>query len=359
MIGRARRLAACFGLAALALTACGKKAPPVAPEQRAPQPVADLTGSVHEETIVLSWTPPLRRSDNTRIRDFTTMRIFRVDDAGTGEPKAAMLTDGTIAGYAEIASISGGEPEPVAVRRGARLEYTDRKNLVFGRRYTYVLLASDSLGRIGHPSRRVSVRYEPGPDAPGNFAVEARERAVRLTWSAPTRLTDGKEITEPLTYQVLRAPSSDAELAPVSAPVSETSLTDSGLENDRAYYYAVQAVRIFSGTTIFGRPTARLVATPRDVTPPSAPGNLVAIASEGVVRLSWSPSPESDVATYIVYRAPVGGDFERIGSVDTPGTTYADRTVTRGTYRYVVTAQDNAARPNESARSNEVRVTLP
>jgi len=100
MIGHGRRLAACFGLAALALTACGKKTSPIAPEDRAPQPIADLTATVHEDTIVLSWTPPLRRVDNTRIRDFTTMRIFRVDDGGVGEPKSAMLADGKIAGLA-------------------------------------------------------------------------------------------------------------------------------------------------------------------------------------------------------------------------------------------------------------------
>ena len=54
MIGRGRRLAACLGLAALTFTACGKKSPPVAPEQRAPQAVADLTGNVDESAIVLS-----------------------------------------------------------------------------------------------------------------------------------------------------------------------------------------------------------------------------------------------------------------------------------------------------------------
>ena len=95
------------------------------------------------------------------------------------------------------------------------------------------------------------------------------------------------------------------------------------------------------------------------MTPPSPPANLVAIASAGVVRLSWSPSPETDVAGYIVYRAPAAGGFERIGSTSAPSTTYVDRAVTRGTYRYAITAHDNAARPNESRRSNEVRVTLP
>jgi hypothetical protein len=65
------------------------------------------------------------------------------------------------------------------------------------------------------------------------------------------------------------------------------------------------------------------------------------------------------VAGYIVYRAPEGGAFERIGSTTTPSTTFVDRAVTRGSYRYAVTAQDRAAQPNESPRSNEVRVSLP
>ena len=168
MIGRGRRLAACLGLAALALAACGKKAPPVAPEHRAPQPVADLAGAVHEETIVLAWTPPSRRADNTRIRDFTLMRIFRVEDGGTGDPKSAMLADGRIAGYEEIAAIRGAEPEP-AVRRGPQLEFTDRKGLAYGRRYTYVMVTGDSAGthraaispRLGELRRRPRGAWKP------------------------------------------------------------------------------------------------------------------------------------------------------------------------------------------------------
>ena len=359
MIGRGRRLAACLGLAALALTACGKKAPPVAPEQRAPQPVADLTAAVDEATIMVSWTPPNRRADNTRLRDFTSMRIFRADDSGAGEPKSAMLVDGRIAGYEEIAAIRGAEPEP-AIKRGQRLVFADRKGLAYGRRYTYVVLTGDVQGRIGTPSRRVSVTYAAAPAEPDKLVAEPRERAVRLNWDAPARLLDGSEVTEALRYEVLRAPSADAELAPVTpASVSERTLTDSNLENDRIYYYAVRAVRVVAGTTVYGRPSQRVAATPRDVTPPSPPANLVGIASEGAVRLSWSPSPETDVAGYIVYRAPDAGAFERIGSTSAPSTTFVDRAVTRGTYRYTVTAQDNAARPNESRRSNEVRVTLP
>jgi len=358
MTGPGRRLAACLGLAALTLTACGKKSPPVAPEQRAPQPVADLTGDVDESAIVLAWTPPTRRVDNTRQRDVTVMRIFRVEDSGAGEPKSAMLTDGRIAGYEEIAAIRSAEPEP-AVRRGPRLAFADRKGLTYGRRYTYVVVTGDRQGRIGPPSRRVSVRYAAAPAEPQNVVVEPGERAVRLRWSPATRLLDGSAVTDVLKYEVLRASSADADPAPVSPPVSDTAWTDSDLENDRDYYYAVRAVRRVADTTLYGRPSPRVAATPRDVTPPSPPANLVGVASEGVVRLSWSPSPETDVASYIVYRAPERGGFERIGATSAPSTTYVDRTVTRGTYRYAVTAQDRAARPNESERSNEARVSLP
>jgi len=359
MTGRGRRLAACLALAALAIAACGKKAPPVAPEQRAPQPVADLAGAVEEAAIALSWTPPTRRSDNTRLRDFTLMRVFRAEDSGSGDARAAMLVDGRIAGYEEIAAIRGSEPEP-AIRRGPRLVLKDGKGLAYGRRYTYVIVAGDVQGRLGRPSPRVSVTYAPAPAAPENVAAEPRENAVHITWTAPARMLDGTTVTEPLRYEVLRAPSADGELSPVTpTTVSERELTDSKLENDRAYYYAVRAVRTVSGTTVYGASSARVSATPRDVTPPSPPSNLVGIGSEGAVRLSWEPSPEADVATYIVYRATEAGGFERIGSTTAPSTTYVDRAVTRGTYRYVVTAQDRAARPNESRRSNEIRVTLP
>jgi penicillin-binding protein len=102
-----------------------------------------------------------------------------------------------------------------------------------------------------------------------------------------------------------------------------------------------------------------VAVTPRDVTPPSPPANLVAVPSGATVRLTWSASPERDVVQYIVYRAAAGGAFERVGSTRAPTATFVDRDVPRGTYRYVVTAEDAGARPNESGRSNEVAVTVP
>ena len=77
------------------------------------------------------------------------------------------------------------------------------------------------------------------------------------------------------------------------------------------------------------------------------------------MRLAWKASPDEDVAGYVVYRAAERGDFVRVGSTRAPTTVFVDRDVPRGRHRYVVSAEDAAARPNESAHSIEVRVTVP
>jgi len=45
--------------------------------------------------------------------------------------------------------------------------------------------------------------------------------------------------------------------------------------------------------------------------------------------------------------------------VRAPATTFTDRDLASGIYRYAVTAQDSSVRANESVRSNETTVTVP
>jgi hypothetical protein len=353
------RLAAGVLLAAVGLAACGRRGPPVAPEARVPQTVGDLVAVVRESAIELTWTNPARRVDRTRVRDLTLARVFRVDDAGGVEPKAAMLVDGAIAGYTEIATVRLDAPAPALVA-GDRVTVTDGRGLAHGRRYTYVVVTADSLGRTSPPSRRASVTYIAAPDPPTGVTARPGEREARLAWQPPARLVDGSPATGPLTYEVLRAAAAEAALTPVAtAAPGQLTLTDRALENERTYHYAIRAVRAEGGTTAYSAPSARVAVTPRKMTPPSPPTNLVAIPSASTVRLSWSGSPEPDVAGYLVYRAAARGAFVRVGSTRAPTATFVDRDVPHGTYRYAVTAQDAASLPNQSAHSNEVTVTVP
>jgi fibronectin type 3 domain-containing protein len=103
-----------------------------------------------------------------------------------------------------------------------------------------------------------------------------------------------------------------------------------------------------------------VAATPARTTPPAPPTGLVATPTGGnAVSLSWTPSPDPNVAAYVVYRAFGGGELARVGTARAPATTFVDRDLRPGVYRYVVTSQDATARANESPRSNEVTVRLP
>lgn len=354
--------------AALALGACGKSGPPVAPETRLPRPVTDLTAVVQDGATELAWTNPTRRADGSRLRDLALARVFRSEDSGAGEPKPALLSRGRVSGYTEIATVRldlPPEARPAApspdtpVAHGERGQLTDRQGLAYGRRYTYVVIAEDSTGRASPPGSRVSLTFVAAPEAPSGLRAVAGEREVRLAWNPPGRLVDGS-VASGLHYEVLRAGTPDAVPEPVTpAPIQATELTDRNLENERTYAYVVRAVRREGTTLARSQVSARVNAMPVDMTPPAAPTDLVAVPATGSVRLSWRASPDADVAAYIIYRAAPGGALVRMGSVRAPATAFVDREVPSGTWRYAVSAQDTSSRANESPRSSEVAVTLP
>jgi hypothetical protein len=348
-------------LAVAAATACGKVGPPVAPETRLPQPVSDLHAVVEDDGVVLTWTNPTRRVDNTLLHDAREVRLYRSEDDGRGQPRAALLRRGRIAGWDEVHTI---ELTPQASKRRApreqRHRVVDREGLVPDRRYSYVVLTEDVQGRVSTPSGRASVVLIATPEPPLGLTPVPGEGEVRLTWESPPRLSDGSPIPGPLTYEVLRTTDPATPGSTVTpSPLETTTFVDRSVENDRTYHYAVRALRQEGDTLARGAATAPEPATPRDMTPPEPPSELVAIPAPDSVRLSWRASPTGDVASYAVYRARAGQPFARVGSTPATRTVHVDGDVPPGTYQYAITALDSAAQPNESARSNVVTVTLP
>jgi fibronectin type 3 domain-containing protein len=306
--------------------------------------------------VVLAWTNPSRRADNTALRDLTSARVYRSEDDGLGQPRAAVLRRGRIAGWDEVTAIPLADRE---VGRDQRLSVEDHQGLLPGRRYSYVVLTEDAQGRVSPPSPRVSVVLIAVPEAPGGLTAQAGEREVRLAWKPPERLADGSPLTGRITYEVLRG--EDAAIpgqAVTPKPTEATAFVDRSVENDRTYRYVVRALRQDAATLARGAPSPSAEATPRDMTPPAPPDDLVAVPAIDSVQLSWRPSPDADVASYVVYRARAGEAFTQVGSTPPTRTVLVDAGVPPGTYRYAVTALDAGARPNESARSNVVTVTV-
>ena len=348
-------------LAVLALGACGKKGTPVSPSLRIPAPVADLRGEVHDGAVELTWTNPTRRNDATKLRDIVAARVYRTEDDGVGDPRPALLARGRIAGYTELLTLTAMPAPPGTATRplltGGQVQVTDRQGLTEGRRYTYVVIVEEGEGRVSPPSPRVSVTFTAAPDAPQALTATPGPRQVRLAWQPPAR--SGPTGADVL-YEVLRTPAPGAPPQVITpSPITATEFVDGGVENGRTYYYTVRALRRSAGTIARGGTTAVVAATPIDRTPPPPPRDLVATRSGSSVQLQWSGPADADVAGYVVYRAAAGRGFERVGSTTAPSTTFVDRDVPPGTYRYAVTTQDATARAVESARSADVTVTLP
>jgi len=347
-------------LAASALVACGKTGPPVAPELRVPAGPTGLSGSVDEQSIVVGWTGPGTRVDGSRLRAIALYKLYRREEADGGPSKSAMLSSGRVVGYDEIAVIRPDSPAPASVQ-GTSVTWVDRRALAVGRRYVYVVTAEDMLGRSSGPSERLVVPYLAAPKAPRALRAAPGDRRISLTWHPPTEMMDGSPAPGDLHYLVLRGAGPEGALAPITPqPVAGTSFTDTGVENDADYRYAVRAVRVDPAVSATGEASAAVVAAAADTTPPEAPAGLVAVPSAGAVRLAWNPSASPDVTIYAVYRAGETGGFMRIATTLAVATVYLDRDVRAGTtYRYAITALDNARRPNESPRSNLISVRVP
>jgi fibronectin type 3 domain-containing protein len=344
-------------LIALGVAGCGVKGPPVAPERRLPRVATDLQGEVEGETVVLTWTNPTLRADGTQIGDLALLKVWRRADPEDAPMRSAMLSWGRVTGYEEVAALRTTGPE-VAFERGQG-RYVDRPGLGFGRRYTYVVTATDARGRTSAPSERVPIIYIAAPAAPRDLRAEGGEGQVSLRWEPPTTLIDGSPVTGQIGYRVQRA-AADGPLQPITAePLDATQFTDTAVQNDVAYRYAVEAIRVEPNARARGPASEAASVTPVDLTPPSAPTALVAIPAGQSVRLAWNASPDTDVASYAIYRAEGTGAPERVGTTDGGNTVFSDANVQPGrTYRYAVSALDHAARPNESPRSAEVTVTL-
>ena len=86
---------------------------------------------------------------------------------------------------------------------------------------------------------------------------------------------------------------------------------------------------------------------PGDVSPPSAPGGLVATGQLGGVRLNWSASTDDvGVTGYRVHRSTSSGftpsPANQVASLGGSVTSYTDSGLAAGTYHYVVVAADAA-----------------
>jgi hypothetical protein len=174
------------------------------------------------------------------------------------------------------------------------------------------------------------------PSTPTQLTATAGDSQVSLSWNA----VDGAS-----SYNIKRSTTAGGPYTTIATNVSGTSYVDNTVTNGTTYYYVVTAV---NGTAESAN-SNEAPATPIV----SAPINLIAIAGNSQVTLSWGSV--STATGYNVKRSTTAGGPYAVIASNVSTNSYVDSTVTNGaTYYYVVTALSGNS---ESMNSNEASAT--
>ena len=212
-----------------------------------------------------------------------------------------------------------------------------------GASYRYVVTARDAAGNWSGTSEPVGVvmpaadtQPPSAPSAPS--AVASGTSSIIVSWLPAT---DDVGVAG---YRVYR----DGVLVTTT---TGTSFADWGLSSGTAYTYAITAFDTSGNAGPASVPVAATTAA-LDTQPPSAPGNVKAVALKGrKVRVSWSPATDNvGIAGYRVYR-----DGNLVGSLASSTLTFTD-SPGRGSHAYTVRAFDAAGNTGPSSNSATLKV---
>jgi hypothetical protein len=145
-------------VAALAfLVACGRKAPPVAPELVRPRAPAALTATSISDGIRLIWQRPLTYTSGHRMNDLGKFLIDRAVGDGTAFVRVGVL---------EL-------DDRMRFRKERHLEWVDH-DVALGERYSYRVTAETVDGDRSRAAGPVTVRYQQPTPAPAKKKEEEK-----------------------------------------------------------------------------------------------------------------------------------------------------------------------------------------
>lgn len=354
---------------------CGAPGEPRPPQPLIPVAVTDLAARQVGDGVSLTFTLPRDSTDGGRLAEPPAIEIFR-GALPEGKPaKSAatrlvyMIPSTLVETYLTDDRVRFLDPIPA---EEIRAHANDR--------FLYVVKTRASKKHASADSNGVLVRLYPVPEHVIDARVLVTESGIELSWSPPGKTTGGALLEGIAGYRIYRAAidpaSADAAARDISnavlktpldllAPAPAGSFRDSQVEFGATYLYSIRSVVTADSTTVESGDSVPVVVTPRDVFPPAAPQELVAVfvpavaGSPAHVELSWSISPETDLAGYRVYRSEQDeGRGELLTRELLLAPAFRDMSVSlEHRYVYRVTAVDRAG--NESETSAQAAVTLP
>ncbi len=365
-----------FLLSILLLFPAGCGAPGAPAPRRSPVPAAisDLAARQSGDGVVLTFTLPTKTVDGQPLAGPPAVEIYRDLESGSAAaspPKAAAYTIpsalvDTYLSEGRVRFVDPLKPDDFSRAAGGQLVYSVRTRA--------------SKKKDSGDSNLAAVRVLLVPEAIGDLALQVTKTGIELSWTPPEKTSAGGALPALAGYHVYRAevvPGAEADAAAdpskakLQAPLALLGVTpspsyrDSQFEFGHSYVYVVRSVAQYEAGAVESGDSRLAVVTPQDTFPPASPLGLVAITVPATsqmpahLELSWSISPETDVAGYNVYRSEQEGTLGNRQNRDlllTP--VFRDMSAVPGRhYSYSVTAVSRAG--NESAPSAAVSAEMP
>jgi len=389
----------------MALGACGKKGPPVAPLRPVPAALATLTARRLGDTVRLTFTIPAANADKSAPADLERIEVYglTIDPAGDVPDIDEFISGGMLVARVDVkppapppgeGAAPAAEPAPppdprpgqgdaVTVeetltdetlapvlfgtpREGPPIGPRTLAALVpsRGQRRTYLAIAISHRNLRSGPSGRVAVPLGPMPPPPAGFAVAYTESQFVVSWD-PGPPDPWQPIWPLFTYNrgvdvYEVAGEGVVSPAPLNAALVTAATFEVPLEAfGEARCFAARSTESVGTSVWSGALVAPVCVTPEDTFAPAAPTGLVGVSSDGVISLIWNANGERDLAGYLVLRAEApGGTLRAVTPAPIGDTTYRDTDVRPGgRYVYAVVAVDNASPPNVSEESARVEET--
>jgi fibronectin type 3 domain-containing protein len=225
-----------------------------------------------------------------------------------------------------------------------------------GASYEYRVAVTDNRGEETGEQIIGTVRMaDIVPAPPTGVTATPGTGGITVSWAYPPYAGDPRDVV--IGFHVYRAegasgaPSRITGRPVVRNDTGPLELADTLVANGRIYRYEVRALDLLRRES---PPSAGVTVTAIDGTPPRAPTGVVALPGDGVVTVSWEPTPDTDVSGYHIERSTgLDQPYQRLTGAPVPANTpYEDRTAVGGTpyfYRVVaVDASGNLGRPSNA-----------
>jgi hypothetical protein len=249
---------------------------------------------------------------------------------------------------------------------------------------TYVGVGINTRGRKGRFSKRVAVPLAPAPPAPPSPTITYTETTITVAWASAPSTSPAASTSLPsisTTSTAATAADRDGGVLPAqplgppppalgynvydsttgtlltTVPVAALQYTDArpivwGTER----CYTVRSVDKAGGLSVESEAREPGCKKPVDTFPPAAPKDLKAVSTEGVISLIWEANTESDLAGYIILRAPAPSEqLAPVVAAPVLETSFNDTVPPGVRFVYAVEAVDKAG--NASAPSNRIEET--